>query len=365
MQKKLIALAIAAAISAPAFADTSNVTVYGTVDVSYDSIATGTSAAGVAGARNNAVSGNSTRVGLKGSEDLGSGLSAIWQVESLVNVGNGGSAGTGIGGRDTFAGLSSTDAGTVLLGRHDTPYKMATRAADVFTDGIADNRAIMGGGSKVAATFDGRQDEVVAYVSPKIGGMFTGILAHVNLKPVNTLATDGKGSANSVAGLFDFGSGFTGSVAYEDHMLDYVMSGAKEDASKLGLSYAQDAFVANLVVEKTDDNLTAVTAANKNGHTNYYLSGKYMLTASDALKAAYTHAGEINGVTGSDSKQFSLGYDHLLSKRTTVYALYTKLSNGSVATYALGSGESQVAPSAASAAGASPSAFALGLRHTF
>ena len=64
MQKKIIALAIAAAISAPAFADTSNVTVYGVADVSYDSIKTGTATAGTAGITSNRVSSNSTRIGL-------------------------------------------------------------------------------------------------------------------------------------------------------------------------------------------------------------------------------------------------------------------------------------------------------------
>jgi predicted porin len=64
-------------------------------------------------------------------------------------------------------------------------------------------------------------------------------------------------------------------------------------------------------------------------------------------------------------KQFSLGYDHNLSKRTTVYALYTKLSNDSVASYTL-SGASDVGGATTSAGvGASPSAFALGMRHSF
>ena len=169
MQKKIIALAIAAAISAPAFADTSNVTVYGVADVSYDSINTGTSggnagktgvlgaatAANIQGARSNRVSSNSSRLGVKGSEDLGDGLTAVWQIESLINIGDAtgtsGSASTGgaIGNRNTFLGLSSATAGTVVLGRHDTPYKIATRAYDLFTDGIADNRSIMGGQSLV------------------------------------------------------------------------------------------------------------------------------------------------------------------------------------------------------------------------
>jgi predicted porin len=70
-------------------------------------------------------------------------------------------------------------------------------------------------------------------------------------------------------------------------------------------------------------------------------------------------------------KQFSLGYDHNLSKRTTVYALYTKLSNDSGSAYQLstasdvGGASSIAAPGGIAAPGASPSAFALGMRHSF
>ena len=431
MQKKIIALAIAAAISAPAFADTSNVTVYGVADVSYDSINTGTSgnagktgvlgaatAANIQGARSNRVSSNSSRLGVKGSEDLGDGLTAVWQIESLINIGDAtgtsGSASTGgaIGNRNTFLGLSSATAGTVVLGRHDTPYKIATRAYDLFTDGIADNRSIMGGQSLVTvnpagvgntggvtattgtfasavSNFDGRQDQVLAYISPKLGNMATLAIGYVNLAPTANLATSNKATATSMAGMFDIGGGFSGALAYEVHDLTSiataatatvvpVQAGAKEKATKLGLSYAQDAFVVNFAYEKSTDNLgvtnaipatpaTAVTnGSNAMGHSAYYLSGKYSITANDAVKLAYTKANTINGVNGTDAKQFTIGYDHSLTKRTYVYALYTKLTNGAAAGYTLGAGMSSVGgTTTSSGVGAAPSAFAFGMRHTF
>jgi predicted porin len=391
MQKKIIALAIAAAISAPAFADTSNVTVYGVADVSYDMIKTGTSTAGVTGITSNRVSSNSSRVGLKGSEDLGDGLSAVWQVETLINIGNTNANANNvaptstqtnqaaqIGNRDTFAGLSSAAAGTVILGRHDTPYKMATRAYDLFGDGIADNRALMGGGNKVVSSFDGRQDQVVAYISPKLGNVATLAIAYVNLAPAANLTTNSKASATSLAGMFDIAGGFNGALAYEVHdigagvlasqiganLVGVNVAAAKEKSSKLGLGYTQEAFNVNFAYEKSTDN--AAAGANAFGHSDYYLSGKYMF-GKDAVKAAYTKANTINGVSGTDAKQYSLGYDHNLSKRTAVYALYTKMTNGSGSSYNLGSGTSSVggASTLAGTTGASPSAFAFGMRHTF
>ena len=421
MQKKIIALAIAAAISAPAFADTSNVTVYGIADVSYDSIKTGTAsalgagataaqiAAGTAGATSNRVSSNTSRLGFKGSEDLGDGLSAVWQIESVINMGDTTGTGTSIGTRNTFAGLSSASAGTVVLGRHDTPYKLSTRAYDLFGDGIADNRSIMGGSpaantstapaavlggtaytpASAAASFDGRQNQVLAYISPKLGGVATLAIGYVNLAPTANLATSNKATATSMAGMFDIGGGFSGALAYEVHDLTSiataatatvvpVQAGAKEKATKLGLSYAQDAFVVNFAYEKSTDNLgvtnaipatpaTAVTnGSNAMGHSAYYLSGKYSITANDAVKLAYTKANTINGVNGTDAKQFTIGYDHSLTKRTYVYALYTKLTNGAAAGYTLGAGMSSVGgTTTSSGVGAAPSAFAFGMRHTF
>lgn len=374
MQKKIIALAVAAALTAPAaFAETSNVTVYGIADVSYDSIRTGTATAGTAGVTDGRISSNASRLGLKGSEDLGDGLSAIWQIESLVNIGNGGSTGTGIGGRNTFAGLSSASAGTVVMGRHDTPYKISTRKFDQFADGIADNRSIMGanplgtatgqnvaGFTTAAAAFDGRQDQVLAYISPKLAG-FTGALAYVNLTPTVTTSAAAKNNAWSFAGMYDVAP-FYASLAYESHKLDTVAVGDKEHATKLGLGYTQDAFNVNFAYEKTSDNITA--GANTYGHNAYYLSGKYSF-GNDAVKAAYTKAGNLGATTNTGVKQFSLGYDHSLSKRTTLYVLYTKLSNDSAAGYTLSNNSSVGGVTTSAGLGASPSAIALGMKHTF
>jgi predicted porin len=98
------------------------------------------------------------------------------------------------------------------------------------------------------------------------------------------------------------------------------------------------------------------------GHNAYYLAGKYNVSANDAIKLAYTKAGA-NSVVNTDANQVSVGYDHSLSKRTTVYAMYTKLTNGSAGVYAL-STNGTGAPTAGGV-GSAPSAISLGLKHTF
>ncbi|MDO8350358.1 MAG: porin [Gallionella sp.] len=393
MQKKIIALAIATAFAAPAaFADTSNVTVYGVANVSYDMTKTGAVAAANSFSSNK-VSSNTSRLGLKGSEDMGDGLSAIWQIESLVNIDNSNAAGNTIGSRNTFAGLSSKTAGTVLLGRHDTPYNLSNRKYDLFADGMADNRSIMGGGrssvqgaaaaavvNTVGASFNGRQPDVIAYISPAMSGL-TAAIAYVAGAETQTTAAQTKGSAWSLAALYGNGP-ISANFGYEVHTLGSAgsgtlgfntgttavpgsaLAGLKETAWTISGGYKVEAFEINAIYEKTSDNfgvLAGTPGTDVLGHRAYYLGGKYNF-GSNAVKLAYANAGS-NAAINTGASQVSVGFDHSLSKRTTVYAMYTKLSNDSAINYVL-SGNGTGAPTVGGN-GAKPSAISLGMKHTF
>ena len=383
MQKKLIVVALAAAaFSTTAMAETSNVSIYGTADLSFDMINTGNTTAGAAAVSKNAVSSNVSKLGFKGSEGLDDGLTAVWQIEQQINMDyTGGNFGT----RNTFLGLKSDSAGTVLLGRHDTPYKLATRKLDVFADSIADNRALLGGVSAVATTtaanaaangksagasFDGRQPDVIAYITPAMNG-FTGAVAYVAGAEATTTAAQVKGSAWSVAGMYD-AAPFYGSLGYEVHNIGTAatgtvaaptalaaLAGLKESATKLGFGYKIDALDLGLVYEKTSDNFGAA-GANVLGHNAYYLSGKYSF-GNDAVKLAYGKAGNLGAQANTGANQFSLGYDHNMSKRTKLYAIYSRISNQSGVNYVF----SQTTATSANGAGASPSVFSFGMKHSF
>jgi predicted porin len=364
MQKKIIALAIAAAVSAPAFAD-SNVTVYGVANVSYDMTQSGAVANDFS---NNKVSSNTSRIGFKGNEDLGDGLSAVWQIESLIQIDGQTAGGNTLANRNTFLGLSSTSAGTVLMGRHDTPYNISNRKYDLFADGLADNRSIMGGGqgtaSTVGASFNGRQPNVLAYISPAMSG-FTGAIAYVAGAEGQTLSTQTKGSAWSLAALYGNGP-ISANFGYEVHNLGTApgtlfFATLKETAWTISGGYKVDAFEINGVYEKTSDNFAA--GANALGHRAYYLSGKYNF-GSNAVKLAYANAGS-NATANTDANQVTVGFDHSLSKRTTVYALYTKLDNGTAGAYALSANGTGAPAAAVSGVGGKPSAISLGMKHTF
>ena len=380
MKKSLIALAVVSTFAAQAAM--AEVTIYGQANVSFDAINNG---AVVNSASANNVASNVSRLGFKGSEDLGDGLSAIWQVEQAIAMDTAALGASTV--RDTFAGLSSGSMGTLIAGVHDTPYKMATRGFDQFGDTIADNRSIMGG----AALHDARLGNVVAYIAPAFSGLTLAIATATGAEVPQ--ANNVKGNAWSLAALYGAGPinvnfgyqtitlGTAGSGTLAAGTQNAAGSGlmglgaaastaafvnAKTNAWKLGGSYDFGQGSVNAVYEKLTFTPNGGSDALNEG--NWYLSGKFNINANDAIKAAYTSAGKNNNLTtaqvaNTGAHQFTVGYDHSLSKRTTVYALYSKLSNDALANYTFS--QSTSAANANGGVGSAPSVFSLGMKHSF
>jgi predicted porin len=367
-QKKILALALSAGLAAPlvAFADNANFTFYGAIDVSYDSINTGdgSSAIGgggtpVTGTSKRVVSSNVSKFGFKGAEDLGNGLSGIWQIEQQINVDD--AVKTTFASRNTYGGLKSDSIGTLLFGINDTPYKTAVRKLDLFGDNIGDNRALLGAPKAAAAAavsatagnpafagasnlgFELRPTNILQYTSPAFAGV-TVAVASANLTEQNYVSTDKSNSLMSVAAIYDVAP-FYGSAAYETHKLETVAPGGKESATRLGFGFKPEAFELNAVYEKTTDNLGA-NQVNKQGHSAYYVGAKYNFS-NDAVKLAYGNAG-----------------DQGLSKNSKVYALYSRISNGKGINYGF-SQSSAAAASASGGYGSSPTVLSLGYKHSF
>ena len=373
MKTKIIALAVAAAFSAPAFAETSNVNVYGQANISFDRTNNGT-------VSTNQISDNASRIGFKGTEDLGDGLSAIFQVETMVTLDNGG-AGTPVGTRDSFVGLSSANMGTVLAGRHYTPYEMATESADLFRYSIADNRNIMGATSNGAGTIANhnlRSGNLLAYMTPDFGGI-KGAIAYIPQAEGVTAANAGKPSAWSMAGMYEAG-GINASIAFQEFKdsgttLNLAGNNNKQKAWKIGGGYTMDAINVNAVYEKITSSgpATAVPLiGNSDDHSAWYLSGKYSF-GNDAVKLAYAKTGDFGNGTGGTTpntsvKQWSLGYDHNMSKRTTLFALYTKLNADAGAAGAPLGGQTSagaIASTGPVGAATDASAWSFGVKHAF
>ncbi|QDQ27807.1 porin [Chitinimonas arctica] len=125
MNKKLIALAVAAAAIAPtAFAAGNEVVLYGQVNVGVE-----ISARPGAEPDQTKISNLSSRIGFKGQEDLGDGLSAFFKIESAVAPDD--ASRSGFGTREAWVGLKG-DWGSVAAGRGKSPYTQATEEFDPF-----------------------------------------------------------------------------------------------------------------------------------------------------------------------------------------------------------------------------------------
>lgn len=328
MNKKLIVLAVAGVLAVPAVASAADVEVYGQARLSLAQTSNDNDAAG-AGDSQLSITSHNSRLGFKGSEDLGSGLSAVYQVEGEIDLDD--NEKTGITSRNSFAGLAG-GFGTVILGRHDTPYKIATAKMDPFADTHADYT-----GTVVDKTHDARADNVLAYISPDMNG-FSFVGAYVTDFADDDLdGTDPEDGnpAYSLAGTFATGP-LTATLAYQTvdnggallTPADATDDDESADATKLGLGYKiSDAASVNAIYETTE--------LGDADQDNIYLSGSFAVTDSTKLLAAYGQRGEVGDTDDTGSDFFAIGVTTAMSKTTELYAQYADLSNEDESKYDL------------------------------
>ena len=164
MQKKIIALAIASALTAPALAF-AEATVYGQVNLAVESVNDGATSS----TTNNQLNSYGSRFGLKGSEALDGGMSIVWMLEGNLAADTGSTSAPTLFDRASQIGLKSDSMGTVLLGRQVTPYKGATRRLDLFGDSAADTRN--NGAAGLGHGHDVDAPNAVSYESPSLSGL--------------------------------------------------------------------------------------------------------------------------------------------------------------------------------------------------
>ena len=163
MNKKLIALAVAGASLVPAaMAQTANpVTLYGRVTVTIESVEAKGGSSPLP--RRTRVEDQSSFLGVRGTEDLGGGLKAFFQLETAFRPDQNN---TTFATRNSGVGLQG-GWGSFLMGRWDMPYKVVAYAVDAFSD------ITIGGITGVGhdrGNFDRREQNVIQYWSPNWGG---------------------------------------------------------------------------------------------------------------------------------------------------------------------------------------------------
>jgi predicted porin len=354
----VIGLAAGAAAQAQAQAQT-QVQIYGIVDAAIVG-----EHGGIASPSTKITSGaaSASRIGFRGLEDLGGGLSAFFTLETGAKIDTGElDASNTIFNRQAFVGLKS-GAGQVALGRQYTPYHLALVAFDPFGTGYA-------GTSKNLFPDNGtnvRTSNTITYKSPKLNG-FDGELAY------------------SVGEQTDASTGrqFGGAVGYASGplMLRLVYNSKNTDAAATATAAAVSRSLGrNTLLGGTwqfpafklhaaygiDKGFNAATLGNNN---NPYggvkptpsTDGRDVLLGLSApigpgtLMFSVMHKDDRTAFN-QDANAWGIGYLYSLSKRTGLYAAYGHIDNRNGAGYTVANNTES---------GTGNTGYNLGIRHSF
>jgi predicted porin len=284
--KKIALIAAVAAISAPAFAQ-SSVTLYGRINTTVESQKDG------GGSRVVKLVNNSSRLGFKGTEDIGGGLKASFVLEHGFDSSDG-KAAASFWGRESHVNLSGS-FGTIRLGNWTPGSYFAT--SDYV--GMHNHET----GTSSDALYGGpfpTTNKVGWFYSA--AGFSTELAVHAG-EGKDKKAFDASG--NYDMGPLHLGAGYT--------KQDKLSQFAGRALYELG------AFtVGGYVQRETDD-----SKATKKSRSVWRLAGMYAMGASEFhLNFGGTQAG---GTQAAKATQFTLGYNYNLSKRTKVYGFYTSV----------------------------------------
>jgi predicted porin len=318
MKKSLLALAVLGTLTSAAYAQTSNVTIYGLVDANINRIhnSTGTKWAQDSG------DWAGSRLGFKGTEDLGGGLSAIFNLENGFNVDSGTQGQGALFGRLAFVGLSSKTAGTVTLGRQKTSLYETNATLDPFGDGLAGNVSgsiATGASGKYFDELGTRFNNEVRYTSANLAG-FTGKVGYIFGEQANNFSADngydlGLSYANGPLNLMGAYSKVKADVGSDANKKAWQVGGTYDfQVAKLALMYGQHKYGAGSYANTSAGG--TVAAGGLNNRT--YMLGVTVPVGAFSILASYLRTDDRN-TTNLDYDRYSLGALYALSKRTTLY----------------------------------------------
>jgi predicted porin len=436
MNQKLVALAVVGALSAPGLAlaqattSGTNVQVYGLFDVrgDYMKLSNGTAGTGQV-SKTHLGTGAPNRIGFRGTESLGGGLTAFFQVETQVFTDarlDGASAAhtnATLGGRPTFVGLRG-GWGDLSVGYQESVYKDVYQTTWSVNPDNAMFGAIMGNGNTTGSVptpncngltasgtnallaaagttncteaegsptaFNRTMSDSVTYRSPVISGFrFSAMMTANEFKAPNSAVVAGTNQVDprfgaysltwsagplSLAGAYEQHTGFraTNTAAFPNNQ-------AKDKGLTLGARFNYGAGLIGAGYEQLKYENTAAAAAADNHFTlkNWIVQATFNLTPSDVLFGGYsktngqTSCGAGIATCGSQSgaKFMTIGVDHAFSKRTAVYAYWSKIDNNSAATYNYLSDSRNTSNGSGSSsgliAGQDSTSYNVGVKHSF
>ncbi|MBA1278157.1 MULTISPECIES: porin [Pseudomonadaceae] len=354
MKKKLIAIAVGAAMAVPAVA-MADISIYGRAHVSVDFLDDG------ADYSETNLSSNSSRLGFKGDHQINPNLNAFFQIEQEVLFGS--DNGSSFNTRDTFVGLSG-NFGAAQIGRFDSPFKVARGPANLFGDQVGDMRNLTRVGD---ARFDERYDNTIQYTTPDFGG-FNAKLAY-SVHEGQSVQLDDEGDAldsDSMSMSLNYAGGpLEASLAYEQAEED--TSRGERDGIRAAAAYKlTDAFKLVGFYQTIEYDDADASDLERDLWTSdvYGVGGEYKIASNTALKAMWmTRDADADD---ADADMWVVGVEHKLDKAVRVYANYAVLDNDdAIRMNPWSQGRSANPSSSDDAFGEQASAFTVGLRYDF
>jgi predicted porin len=342
MKKSLLALAVLGAFAGAASAQT-NVTIYGVADVGIERFDTS-----AASATWRLTSGNQSgsRIGFKGSEDLGGGLKANFTLENGYAIDTGTMAQGGrLFGRQAWVGLSG-GFGAVKFGRQYTPIFIAHDTIDPLGTGLT------GDGSGMSAVFNAygvRMDNTINY--------------SLSSGPISAEVAYGLGEqtgSNSAGRQIGLGASYANgplTVVAAYHDANSATVGSQADARTFFLGGAFGFGIAKVHAAFGDNRGDTATGGTAIRNRDYMIGVSAGVGTAGNVMASYIRRDErLAGTTDADADYWSLGYTHSLSKRTNLYTSYSTIKNDRNSSLSVPTGQ---------AAGTDVSWFNVGIRHKF
>jgi len=370
MKKTLLAVAVAAALPAAAFAQT-NVTLYGIADAGIGFVDTDAAGADAALVVNSGYMSTS-RFGVRGTEDLGGGLKATFNLEAGVSYDTGGTDAAGFWQRRAVVGLAG-GFGEVRLGRDYTPGFSAMGTTDVMGYGLLGNwltYTAQGGistrvsnGIHYTGTFSGVTIRAM-YATGETNDAATGPMSgNKDIDDAWGLSAVYAGGPLTIQGYYqevnggplNAGTGIFNSSATGDSVKQMgIGAGYNFGAFRLTLGYG---------IADADGNATVTTMAGDKLQALGLGAGIKLGTGELLAQVIQMKVDNpVNGLRDPKGTSFGIAYVHPLSKRTNLYATYGMMRNNDNAQFAVLASDNRAS---AGALGADPQGFAIGIRHLF
>jgi len=356
MKKSLLALAALTAFAGVASAQ-SSVTVFGIIDAAARNVKNGS-----VSLKTLSTDGmGSSRLGFRGVEDIGGGMRAGFWLEGSVNVDVGGGAKTAATANGSTANGQDWQRratvsllggfGELRLGRDYTPDFWNHTVFDPFgTNGVGSSTNLFNSSGSGATTVVRANNSIGYFLPAGLGGLYGQVMV---------AAGEGASGNKHIGGRFGYAAGpINVAVAYGKTEVNLTT-----DWKRMNVGASWNLGFMTLMGQYINADVSGPASFGPSGRelTNYLVGGLIPFGAS-TLKFSYVKSdgdGRTAAEKANDSTQFAVGYLYSLSKRTTLYTHFSRISNKSGANWTASSG------GVANAVGASSTGYEFGVNHAF